>query len=111
MIKEAPGNNWYEDEFPPKGDMAKGRYSGYNTWNECILFHEFAVNLYDMWFSYKGRKYFFNNSGDDGVQWVSEDWRETYGEWANPVEFIKNFELDGRKLFEVVNELDEIDWI
>ncbi len=79
MIKEAPGNNWYEDEFPPQGDMTKGRYSGYNTWNECMLFHEFAVNLYDMWFSYKGKKYFFNNEGKDGVLWSAKTGRRRMG--------------------------------
>lgn len=110
MIRQtADGINWYEDEFPPKREMID-KYYGYDTWNECMLFHEFAVNMYDMSFSYKGEKYFFNIDGD-GVIWVNEKANTVIAEWDSAVEFIKNFKLDGKPLYEIVNELDDIDWM
>lgn len=107
-MKQDKYGNWINEEFPPKGDTRK-RYDGYDTWNEDMLFKVFAIDKYDMWFSYKGKKYFFNNDLD--VSWVSEDWNEEYETWPSPNDFIRNFKLDGKPLYEMVNKLDEIDWI
>ena len=110
MIRQTEdGINWYEDEFPPKRGMID-RYYGYDTWNECMLFHEFAVNMYDMFFSYKGKEYVFNIDGD-GVLWINPDNDKSKKEWDTAVEFIKDFKLDGRPLCEMVNELEDIDWM
>ncbi len=45
------------------------------------------------------------------VSWVSEDWEEEYETWPSPNDFIRNFKIEGRPLYEIVNELDEIDWL
>lgn len=103
------GINWYEDEFPPTGDMISQFY-GYKTWNECMLFHEFAVNMYDMWFIYKGGKYVFNIDSD-GVIWIEEKTMKILKEWDSAVEFIKDFKLDGKPLYEMVNKIEEMDWM
>jgi len=103
------GINWYEDEFPPMGDMIS-KYYGNNTWNECMLFHEFAVNMYDLEMNHKGKRYIFYVS-PDGVIWANPERPGARTEWDSPVEFIKDFEIDGKKLFEIVNEIDEMNWM
>ena len=110
MIRQTEdGINWYEDEFPPKREMTD-KYYGYDTWNECMLFHEFAVVRNDMWFLYKGEKYVFNIDVDE-VIWVNEKANTVIAEWNSAVVFIKGFKLDGKPLYEMVNELDDIDWM
>ena len=71
MIKKTKdGKNWYEDSFPPKHRMVS-RFRGYDTWNERMLFYEFAVNHYDMFLVYNGKKYIFEIDSE-GVRMVDD---------------------------------------
>ena len=108
MIKKTKdGKNWYEDSFPPKHRMVS-RFRGYDTWNERMLFYEFAVNHYDMFLVYNGKKYIFEIDSE-GVRMVDDKQIHVLEKWETAVEFINNFRLNGEPLYKMVNRLEEID--
>lgn len=103
------GISWYEDEFPPKRSMMEEN-CGYDSWNERMLFYEFAVNMYDMVINHKGEKYIIEVEPNE-VRWINPDSLIVRKEWDFPIKFIKDFEIEGRKLYEIVNELEDLGWM
>lgn len=109
-IKHVVENGWDDyinEDFPPTGDISK-RYSGYKTWEECMLFHEFAAIGRDMQFRYKGDLYQFYNYPDK-VYLVKNDAEDPFPEWPSANDMIRDFKLDGKPLFEMVNLLEDMD--
>ncbi len=101
-------DDYVNEEFPPSGKISD-RYSGYDTWEECMLFHEFAAIGYDMSFKYKGDLYEFYCS-PDGVYLVKNNADCDFPEWSSANDMIREFTIDGKHLNEIVHELEDIDY-
>ena len=63
---------------------------------------------YDLYFKYKDKEYFVLNEYNY-VAVCDENYTEEYEVYANEMEFIENFKIDGKPLIELIDKLEEVD--
>ncbi len=94
-------------KYPPtvKGDGPS--FGGYPTSARETLFYDFAVNDYDVSFKYKGKPYWLAYLVDHVAAYDDSvpDKCEIYPH-ANAL--IENFEIDGHKLIDIIDELEDV---
>ncbi len=97
----------YNKKYPPN----KGKYGisngGYATKAESVLFYDFAIQGYDVEFTYKGKTYYLLN---DGEAYLSDSHFTAKKEHFNdPIDLIEHLKIDGKTLISIINELDDIE--
>ena len=98
----------YNKKYPPCVAKYGDKYEGYKSLNEQILFYEFAVQNYDLHFRYKGRDYHFV-TGKDHVALCDDHYTEEYQLFPDANTMIEQFEIDGKKLIDIIEELEEVE--
>lgn len=83
-------------------------YNGYKESFLETIFYNFGVQNYDLYFKYKGKEYFVLNEFNY-VALCDENFTEEYEVYANEMDFIENFKIDGKPLIELIDELEEVD--
>lgn len=91
-------------------DYAKwgNKFDGYRSYNEWVLFYYFAVQGYDLRFDYKGKTYYFL-SEQDYVALTDSSFSEDIRKWDSANEMFETFEIDGKKLIDIVNKLKNVE--
>ncbi len=102
-VLEDGWDDYVNEEFPPTGKIS-GRYGGYKTWQEDLLFHQFAAIGLDIEFHYKGNLYQFYHN-ENGVYLMLNDNDYKSSEWSSANEMISDFKLDGKPIYERFDEL------
>ena len=74
-----------------------GKYDGYKTGNEEVLFYDFAVLGYDMVFSYKGKRYYFM-SDPEYVALTDESFTKEYQRFDNGNDDLEQFLMKASQL-------------
>lgn len=95
-------------KYPPNREKYGDSYNGYKSSFEETLFYNFGVQYYDLYFKYKGKEYFVLNEPDH-VALCDEHYTKEYEVYANEMEFIENFKIDGKTLIELIDEIEEMD--
>lgn len=95
-------------KYPPNREKYGDLYDGYKNWAEEVLFHRFAVLCYDVCFTYKNKEYFLLKEPDHAAV-CDEHFTEEYEIYANEMELLENFKIDGKPLIELIEELEDID--
>ncbi len=98
----------YNSEFKP--DFAKNgdRYHGYkNNSQEAVLYY-FAVMGYDLKFDYKGVTYYFL-SAENYVARCDKNFQQDLEVFENANVMVKNFSIDGEKLIDIIDDLENAD--
>ena len=83
-------------------------YNGYKESFLETIFYNFGVQNYDLYFKYKGKEYYVLNEFNY-VALCDENFTEEYEVYANEMDFIENFKIDGKPLIELIDELEEVD--
>lgn len=98
----------YNKKYPPT-DTSKGNlYHGYSDSFRETLFYDFAVLGYDLEFSYRGRAYHVMSDRENGV-WLSDSkYTAKLEHFANGNDFLENFKIDGRRLIDLIDQLDDV---
>lgn len=97
----------YNKKYPPNKDKFGEDYDGYATKAEGVLFYDFAVQGYDVEFSYKGKKYYLLN---DGEAYLSDShFTAKYEHFDNPMDLVEHLKIDGKTLISIMNDLDDIE--
>ncbi len=99
-----PYNSEFKPDFVTNGD----RYHGYKTNNQEAIFYYFAVQGYDLTFSYKGVKFFFIST-EDYVAQSDKNFSEDLEVFPNANEMIKTFLIDGTPLLDLIDSLEDVD--
>ena len=73
------------------------------------MFHEFAAVGMTLLIRHKGMEYYFYHCKDGGVE-VSDGPNRIISTWSSPNDLIRGFKIDGKKLYEIVNELEDMEW-
>jgi len=102
-----PYNGMCPPDFNKLVNPSKG-YEGYESYNRGVLFYDFAVQNYDLQFSYKGKMYYFK-VGKDYVALSDETFTENLQTFDNAMDAILNFEIDGEKLIDIVDYLEDVE--
>jgi hypothetical protein len=98
----------YNSKYPPQYDKYGYLNHGYKDSFEETLFYDFGVQNYDLYFKYKDKEYFVLNEYNY-VAVCDENYTEEYEVYANEMEFIENFKIDGKPLIELIDKLEEVD--
>ena len=95
----------YNKKYPP--DFKKyGNYNcGYSSPFRYTLFYSFAVQDYDLEFSYHGEAYYCLNEGAY-VALSDSHFRERNKMFENANVFIETFEIEGKRLIDIIDDLD-----
>ena len=98
----------YNKKYPPV-DFSKGNlYHGYSDSFRETLFYDFAVLGYDLEFSYKGTTYHVTSDGADGV-WLSDPkFTAKLEHFPSGNAFLENFRIDGHRLIDLIDRLDDV---
>ncbi len=107
-ILEDSNGYQYNSEFKP--DYAKNgdKYHGYKTNNQEAIFYYFAVQGYDLTFSYNGETYYFLST-KDYVARTDQNFRVDLEVFPNANEMIRMFKIAGVPLLDIIDLLDDVD--
>lgn len=97
----------YNCKYPPDTQRFGTNYEGYANIAEGILFYDFAVMGYDVEFSYKGRKYYLLNDGEAHLS--DSRFSQRIQSFEDPMDLIEHLEIEGRRLIQLLDEIDDIE--
>ena len=98
----------YNKKHPPMFDIYKHDFHGYATDSQETFFYNFAVQGYDVSFRYKGQMhYLMYDKGKAAV--CDEHFTKQYIVYPDPNALIEQYEIDGHKLMEIIDELEEVE--
>ena len=98
----------FNSEFPPNIDLYGDGYAGYKNTASQVLFYDFAVQMYDVRFKYHGNMYFLMYTPEYAAL-CDEKFTNEIEIFATPNDLIKNLVIEGRKLLEIIDEIEEIE--
>lgn len=96
----------YNEKYPPRGDSKGNLYHGYPSDKEETLFYDFAVQGYDLTFSYHGKRYYFL-TGTDYVARCDEHYSEEYEKYSDGNAALEQFKIDGHSIIELIDEIED----
>ena len=99
---------WYNMKYPPNVEKYGTKYNGYSSDARDVLFQDFAVYGYDLQFKYKGEVYYCLTE-PEYVAACDSKFNEEYQRFDDANQYIEQFEIDGRKLIDIIDELDEVE--
>ncbi len=95
-------------KYPPNKEKYGTSYDGYPDVNREVLFYDFAVQGYDLQFTYKGKIYYAVSSVDH-VALCDDHFTEEYEIFPHANAFIENFKIDGQPLMDLIDELEDVE--
>ena len=98
----------YNCKYPPNKEKYGFSYNGYKSSFEETLYYDFGVQNYDLYFKYKGKEYHVLNEFNH-VALCDEHYTKEYEVFADEMDFIENFNIDGVPLINLIEELEEAD--
>ena len=83
-------------------------YHGYKNSVEESLFYDFAVQGYDLGFTYKDKRYYFL-SESDYVALSDENFTEEYQRFDDGNSALEQFLIDGKNVIELIDQLVDVE--
>ena len=99
-----PYNSEFKPDFVKNGD----KYHGYKTNNQEALFYYFAVMGYDLVFTYNDATYHVLST-EDYVARTDENFQQDLEVFANANQMLKTFMLEGVPLYQLADDLRNVD--
>lgn len=101
------GGFMYNKKYPPNPAANGGLHHGYATDNQEAFLYDVAVYLYGIKFAYKGLHYWIPSDGDGWVL-IDEDTDIQSESYDNPLQLIENVTLDGRRLIDIIDDVQDV---
>lgn len=98
----------YNAVYPPNTVRFGTTYGGYPNNARQVLFYDFAVQGYDVEFRYESKKYHLLFEPDHSAL-CDENYTKEYKSFSNPLELIENLSIDGKKLVDIIDELEDVE--
>lgn len=98
----------YNMKYPPDYKKNGRLLSGYATPNQEAFFYDYVVLCYDIRFTYKGKDYYIVN-WQDYFALTNRTHDVTYQEFPDAIALIENLEIDGRKLLDFMEEIEDVE--
>ena len=105
-IKDDLAGYPFNAKYPPNYEKNGGLYHGYKNNSEETFFYDFAVQRYDLRFSYKGVDYYFLSEQDYAAQ-CDEHFTNEIRRFNDGNAVLEEFEIDGKKLIELIPLIDD----
>lgn len=95
-------------KYQPDYTLYGSEYNGYKSWNQEAFFYEFVVQNYDLSFKYHGQMYYLlREKGHASV--CDEHFTEEYVTFESGNDLIEQFEIEGVKLIDLIDQLEDVD--
>ena len=107
-LKKDLAGFYFNSKYPPNVKINGTHYGGYRNNAEEVLFYNFAVQGYDVSFTYKGQRYYLVFS-QDHVATCDSKFTEEFEVFANANELIEKYQIDGKTLLELMDELEDVE--
>lgn len=98
----------FNSEFPPNFDLYGDGYAGYKNDASQVLFYDFAVQMYDVRFKYCGSMYYLMYTPEYAAL-CDEKFTNEIEIFETPNDLIKNLEIGGRRLLDIIDEIEDIE--
>lgn len=98
----------YNVIYPPDTTKFGPSYGGYPNNARQVLFYDFAVQGYDVEFCYQGKKYHLLFEPDHSAL-CDETYNKEFERFSNPMDLIENLSIDGHKLIDIIDELEDVE--
>lgn len=99
----------FNSKYPPS-EYKEGLFHGYRNNPEETFFYDFAVQKYDLRFSYEGQEYFFL-SGDDYVAQCDETFCNEICRYFDGNDMLERFTINGVPLLELIPNITDVEAI
>lgn len=76
--------------------------------NRATIFHDFAVQGYDLTFKFNG-KHYYCLCEKDYVASCDSSFCEEYERFCDANDFIENFLIDGNNILSIIDQLEEVE--
>lgn len=107
-VKKDLAGYWYNSKYPPNYEVNGSLYHGYKNSAEETLFYDFAVQRYDLYFTYRGKPYHFL-SDSEHVAYCDDHYTEEYQRFPDGNTALEQFTIDGKPLIELINDLENVE--
>lgn len=98
----------YNTEFPPNIDLYGDGNAGYKNTASQVLFYDFAVQMYDVKFIYNGKMYHLLYTPEYAAL-SDEKFNDEIEVFPTPNDLIKKLVIDGKKLIDIIDEIEAIE--
>ena len=98
----------YNSEYAPDFEKYGNQYHGYQTNNQEALFYYFAVLGYDLKFTYEETTYYFLST-EEYVARTDENFQQDLEVFADANQMLKTFILEGVPLYQLADDLRNVD--
>lgn len=108
-IKIDEKGRWINTEFPPENFTKYPHNTGYRTVNAESIFYQFAVMMYCLSITYKGKMYYALDNGRVACM-TDEDFNQISDDYLTANDLIRGFVFpDGSRLLDLAYKPDEAD--
>lgn len=107
IMKDLAGY-FFNGKYLPDYSHNGGLYHGYKNSIEETLFYDFAVQGYDLAFSYKGKRYFFM-SDPEYVALSDDHFTQEFERFDNGNAALEQFKIDGKSIIELIDSLEDVE--
>lgn len=98
----------YNKKYPPNKENKAFPYNGYATPNREIFFYSFAVQGYDVEYTYNGKKYYVMFE-PDAVYESDNHFTAKLKKFQDGNDYIENYLIDGIRLIDIIDELEDVE--
>ena len=98
----------YNKKYPPDYQKYGRQFSGYATPNQEAFFYDYVVLCYDIRFTYRGKDYYIVN-WQDYFAYMDQTLKITYQSFPDAIALIEQLEIDGRKLIDFMEEIEDVE--
>lgn len=98
----------YNSEFKPDFEKYGDKYHGYQTNNQEAIFYYFAVLGYDLQFEFNGTTHYFLST-ENYVARTDDKFSQELEVFADANKMVKTFEVDGKPLVSIIDDLKNVD--
>lgn len=96
----------YNAKYPPNYERNGGLYHGYKNNSEETFYYDFAVQRYDLRFSYDGKEYYFLSEQNYAAQ-CDEHFTNEIRRFKDGNAVLEEFEIDGKRLIDLIPFIED----
>lgn len=92
---------------PPDYETNGSVFHGYRNNTEETFFYDFAVQRYDLRFSYNGKEYYFLSTDSYAAQ-CDDTFLNEICRYIDGNDVLEQFSIDGIRLLDLINEIQDV---
>lgn len=105
-IKQDLAGYPFNSKYPPNSDINGSLYHGYRNSAEETFFYDFAVQRYNLRFTYNGQSYYFLCTQNYAAQ-CDETFCQEIRRFEDCNSVLEHFLIDGKRLIDLISQIED----